>query len=94
MAHFRYHRTPFVPDSRAIYAFSKTVYDEASDFLHVIELLYPLVRESSGTKHSSAVRDVAAVDVDNVHEHRLTLGDPGKASTQRGHWTAPESGYA
>ena len=43
MTHFHYHCTPFVPDSRAIYAFSKTVYDEASDFLHVIEPLYPLL---------------------------------------------------
>ena len=78
--HLRDHLTALVPHCRAIGASSKSVNDEASYIRHVIESLHPLVRESPGAEDSCTVRDVAAVDVDYVHEDRLALCDPSEAS--------------
>ena len=36
MPHLRYHCAPFVPDSRAVYAFSETTDDEVCDLNHLI----------------------------------------------------------
>ena len=78
--HIRDHLTTLVPHCRAVYAPSETVNDEVRYLRHVIESLHPLVRESPGAEDSCTVRDVAAVDVDYVHEDRLALCDPSEAS--------------